>query len=149
VSDDLYHARLVELARAAYGHGALAPPRRFATRDNPLCGDQVTVEVRLAGGAVAAVAHRVKGCLLCQAAASAIGHYAPGAAVADVRAVAAQLRRMLREDGALPEGLWPELAAFAPVRAYKSRHTCVLLPFEALLDAVAGQNPWEEVILLP
>ena len=30
---------------------------------------------------------------------------------------------------------WPELAAFAPVHAHKSRHECVLLPFEALYQA--------------
>jgi hypothetical protein len=31
---------------------------------------------------------------------------------------------------------WPELAAFAPVHAHKSRHECVLLPFEALIRAL-------------
>lgn len=138
MSDDLYHARLVQLARAAHGHGVLAPPRRFATRDNPLCGDQVTVEVRLAGGAVAAVAHRVKGCLLCQAAAAALGARAPGAPEEEVRRAFVQVRALLQDGAELPAGHWPELALFAPVRAYKSRHRCVLLPFEALLDAVAG-----------
>jgi nitrogen fixation protein NifU and related proteins len=32
--------------------------------------------------------------------------------------------------------LWPELAAFEPVHRHKSRHDCVLLPFDALTQAL-------------
>jgi nitrogen fixation NifU-like protein len=136
VNDDLYHDRLVALARAAYGHGALAPPCRRAEADNPLCGDRVVIEVRIAHAAIEELAHRVKGCLLCQAAAAALGVRAPGAPEEEVRRAFVQVRALLQDGAALPAGHWPELALFAPVRAYKSRHRCVLLPFEALLDAM-------------
>jgi nitrogen fixation NifU-like protein len=36
---------------------------------------------------------------------------------------------------------WPELAAFAPVHAHKSRHDCVLLPFAALTQALDQLAP--------
>jgi NifU-like protein involved in Fe-S cluster formation len=36
----------------------------------------------------------------------------------------------------MADDLWPELAAFTPVHAHKSRHDCVLLPFEALAQAL-------------
>jgi NifU-like protein involved in Fe-S cluster formation len=42
---------------------------------------------------------------------------------------------MIRDGGTVPDG-WPDLAAFEPVRDAKSRHECVLLPFEALEQAV-------------
>jgi nitrogen fixation NifU-like protein len=139
VSDDLYHARLVQLARAAYGHGALAPPCRRAEADNPLCGDRVIIEVRLAHAAIEDFAHRVKGCLLCQAAAAALGVRAPGAPEEEVRRAFVEVRALIEDGAELPAGHWPELALFAPVRAYRSRHRCVLLPFEALLAAMAGR----------
>ena len=50
--------------------------------------------------------------------------------------VAEQLERAIRKDPAAGDGLWPELGAFAPVHAHKSRHDCVLLPFEALTEAL-------------
>jgi hypothetical protein len=36
---------------------------------------------------------------------------------------------------------WPELAAFVPVHAHKSRHECVLLPFEALIRTLDRVEP--------
>lgn len=47
-------------------------PTETATVDNPLCGDRVTIDVKLAGGKLAAIGHQVRGCLLCEAAAATI-----------------------------------------------------------------------------
>jgi nitrogen fixation NifU-like protein len=135
MSADLYHERLVALARAADGAGRLSPPARSGEADNPLCGDRVRITLRLDGDRIAALAHETRGCLLCEAAAAAIGRHAPGARTADIAQVAEALRRWLRDGAALP-ATWPELAAFEPVRAVKSRHDCVLLPFEAVRDAL-------------
>jgi nitrogen fixation NifU-like protein len=135
--DALYHDALVSLARAAAGAGRLEAPGATATRDNPLCGDRVTFEVLLAGGRIAAVAHRVRGCVLCQAAASFLGQRAPGASAAEVAGARTQVAALLA-GGTLPSAGWPGLEVFAPVRAVKSRHGCVLLPFDALGEALAG-----------
>lgn len=135
MSDDkIYHDRLVALARSADGHGALENPTGRATLDNPLCGDRVTVEVAVENGTVIAVAHDIKGCILCQAAAAAIGRHAPGADVAGLLAVIEAVPPMLTAEPAPPP--WPELDCFRPVRAIKSRHRCVTLPFEALGEAL-------------
>lgn len=136
MSDDkLYHDRLVALARAADGHGALDRPTGAATLDNPLCGDRVTVEVEVADGKVAAVAHDVRGCILCEAAAAAIGRHAPGADVTGLLAVIEAMPPMLAAEPAPPPP-WPDLECFRPVRKVKSRHRCVTLPFEALGEAL-------------
>lgn len=140
MSEALYHKAILDHARAAVGAGSLAAPDGAATVDNPVCGDRVTVEIDLADGAVGAVAHRVRGCVLCEAAASVLAGRAPGLTPDRVRAAADGFARMIRNGGPTPPG-WPELEAFAPVRAAKSRHDCVLLPFQAAeraLDAAAA-----------
>jgi nitrogen fixation NifU-like protein len=114
----------------------LERPQASATVDNPLCDDRVTIDLGLADGRVAAVGHKVRGCLLCQAAAAAIAVRAPGETPAALRAIGAALERAVRREPAAAEGLWPKLGAFAPVHAHKSRHDCVLLPFEALAQAL-------------
>lgn len=135
MSDALYHERLVALARAAHGAGRLAHPQAVATVDNPMCGDRVTIELSMDGGRVSALAHKVRGCLLCEASASLIGAHAPDATPDTLRAMADGMRALV-VDGADPPGAWPEAAAFRPVHDTRSRHRCVLLPFEALVQAL-------------
>lgn len=136
MDDQLYQAAIVGHARAAKGKGRLAAPDGSATIDNPLCGDRVTMDVTMDGDRVTAVGHEVRGCLLCEAAASMIGAHAVGSTRSELASVAEAAAAMLmsREGPITPP--WPDLASFAPVRAHRSRHNCVLLPFEALTTAL-------------
>ena len=134
MSDELYQARIVALAKSKAGAGKLAAPTKSARRDNPLCGDRVTIDVRLEGGKIAEIAHQVRGCLLCQASAAALASTAVGRdadGIADLRHNAE--RAIGREAGKAHE----PFDAFEPVAAHKSRQECVLLPFEALEDALS------------
>jgi NifU-like protein involved in Fe-S cluster formation len=137
VKDDLYHQAILDLAHQGTGHGRLETPQVSVRIDNPLCGDRVTLDLAMADGRVSALGHQVRGCLLCQAAAAVIGARAPGQSAPALRDSAERLRRLIvdgagADGGAATTGMWPELAAFAPVHRYKSRHDCVLLPFTAL-----------------
>lgn len=134
MNDDLYQQALLDLARAAHGAGTLPSPDGTALRDSPLCGDRVRIEVTLAGGRIEALAHDVRGCLLCQAAASLLGLRGAGLDAAQAGMLREQVAAMLA--GQAPPAGWPELALFAPVRPHRNRHGCVLLPFEALLAAL-------------
>jgi NifU-like protein involved in Fe-S cluster formation len=93
------------------------------------------MQVTVASGRITAVAHETKGCLLCRAAASALGARAVGEDEAAIESVATALESMLKNGAPVPAG-WPELSMFEPARAYPSRHRCVLLPFRALLAAL-------------
>ncbi|MGH6944919.1 MAG: Fe-S cluster assembly sulfur transfer protein SufU, partial [Geminicoccaceae bacterium] len=53
-----------------------------------------------------------------------------------LRAVARQLAKAIASTPETAGHDWPELAAFAPVHRHKSRHECVLLPFQALCEAL-------------
>jgi nitrogen fixation protein NifU and related proteins len=88
---------------------------------------------------VSALGHQVRGCLLCEAAASVIGAHAVGATRDELAIASESAKAMLKGSGkAAPP--WSEMDAFAPVRAHRSRHNCVLLPFEALTKALAATD---------
>jgi nitrogen fixation protein NifU and related proteins len=140
MKDDLYHQAIVALARQAAGAARLEAPQASATVDNPLCGDRVTIDLALADGRVQAVGHKVRGCMLCQAAAAAIVARAPGETAAALHEIAGRLDQAIRKDPAGLASLWPELQAFAPVHRHKSRQDCVLLPFKALVRALDQVN---------
>lgn len=131
----LYNHAILAEAKARHGHGRLAAPTVSVTCDNPLCGDRVTVDLDLAGVQVAAFAQTTRGCVLTQAAASVLGRHLAGASAADLLRATADIHGLLAGRDAEPA--WPELAMFAPVRAVKSRHECVLLPFAAAAEALA------------
>ncbi len=135
MSEQLYQERIVALAKAKVGAGKLASPTKSARRDNPLCGDRVTIDVTLEGqGKIKEIAHQVRGCLLCQASASALASVAVGRDAAGVANLRHEAERAIgREPGEAHE----PFAAFAPVRDHKSRQECVLLPLEALADALS------------
>lgn len=134
MSDELYQERIVALAKARTGAGKLATPTRTARRDNPLCGDRVIIDVKLDGnGTIAEIGHQVRGCLLCQASASALASLAVGKDAAGIAEIRHDAERAIgREEGTPRE----PFAAFAPVAAHKSRQDCVLLPLETLKDAL-------------
>jgi nitrogen fixation NifU-like protein len=136
MSDELYHQAILELAKKARQASRLEAPQATVTVDNPLCGDRVTLDLSLSDGRVREVGHRVRGCLLCQAAAVIIGERAPGKTPEALRAVARDLSEAIAGPSGAASMPWPELAAFAPVHAHKSRHECVLLPFEALTQVL-------------
>ncbi|MCW5733120.1 MAG: iron-sulfur cluster assembly scaffold protein [Enhydrobacter sp.] len=135
MSDELYQARIVALARSKLGAGKLADPTKSVRRDNPLCGDRVTMDVKLDDtGRILQIAHQVRGCLLCQASAAALVSIAVGRDAGGIAEVRHDAERALgREAGKARD----PFDAFEPVAAHKSRQACVLLPFEALKDALS------------
>ena len=137
-----YHAAIMSAAHRATGRGRLEAPDASAMVDNPLCGDRVTVDIRRAGPGegdpVLEIGHVVRGCVLCEAAATVIAEAGTGALASDLRAASDRVRDMLEHDGPPPEGKWQKAEMFLPVRPHPSRHDCVLLPFQALLEALDG-----------
>ncbi|MFA4969349.1 MAG: iron-sulfur cluster assembly scaffold protein [Sulfuritalea sp.] len=147
-ANSLYQDAIKQFAQAAHGHGQLAAATGEAKLDNPLCGDRVRMQVAVASGHIDAIAHETKGCLLCRAAASAIGARAVGQDEAAIESVATALENMLKNGAPVPAD-WPELSMFEPARAYPSRHRCVLLPFRALLAALTKSSRYSGAVTNP
>lgn len=131
MTDELYQDAIMAHARKPLHAGKLADADARATVDNPLCGDRVTIELKLDGTTIENVGHVVRGCALCQASASMLAEGAIGATAADVTTARDAVRAMLREQAAPPEGRFAAFAAFIPARSTPSRQECVLLPFAA------------------
>ncbi len=59
-----------------------------------------------------------------------------GASSDELRAVRETMKRMLKENGAPPEGRFADLKYLEPVRDYKARHASTMLTFDAVVDAI-------------
>jgi len=135
--EEIYSQRILELAAALQRTARLATPQATATAHSKLCGSTVTVDLAMEGDVVTDYGQKVKACLLGQSSASVMGREVVGSTAAELRAVGAAMRRMLKEDGPPPHGKWGDLAALEKVRDYKARHGSTLLVFDAVEDAIA------------
>jgi NifU-like protein involved in Fe-S cluster formation len=88
------------------------------------------------GDEVTDFAHNVKACALGQASSSIMARHVVGAKAEELRHLREAVRRMLKENGAPPDGKWADIAVLEPVRDYKARHASTLLTFDAVVDAI-------------
>jgi NifU-like protein involved in Fe-S cluster formation len=135
--DDIYNRRILELAADIPRLGRLPAPMATATAHSKLCGSKVVVDLSMDDGVVTDFAHDVKACALGQASASIMARHVIGSTPEELRAVRDQVRRMLKENGAPPEGKWSDAQVLEPVRDFKARHASTLLTFDAVVDAVS------------
>ena len=135
--EDIYTQRILELAANLPRAERLPHPDATATAHSKLCGSKVTVDLTMQGDVVSDYGQSVKACLLGQSSAAVMGREIVGSTAAELRAVGAAMRKMLKAGGPPPNGRWADLAALEPVRDYKARHASTLLVFDAVEDAIA------------
>lgn len=134
--DDIYNAKILELAGNIPRIGRLSEPDATARAHSRLCGSTVTVDLKMADGRVSDFAHDVKACALGQASSSIMARNVVGSTPDELRTLREAMRRMLKEGGSPPDGRWGDLKYLEPVRDYKARHASTMLTFDAVVDAV-------------
>jgi NifU-like protein involved in Fe-S cluster formation len=134
--NEIYNKRILELAADIPRLGRLPEPDGSATAHSKLCGSTVTVDLKVDRGVVSDFAHEVKACALGQASSSIMARNVVGSTADELREVREAMRRMLKENGAPPNGKWAELRVLEPVRDFKARHASTMLTFDAVVKAL-------------
>jgi len=134
--NDLYNDRILELSANMPLTRRLDAPHASATAHSKLCGSKIAVDLTMEGDSVTGYGQDVKACLLGQTSAAVVGQHIVGSTAGELREIAGQMRRMLKEGGEPPSGKWADLAVLEPVRDYRARHASTLLVFDAVLDAI-------------
>ena len=134
--NDVYNAKILDLAANIPRLGRLGSPDASARAHSKLCGSTVTVDLRMDGDTVTDFAHDVKACALGQASSSIMAHHVVGAHAQELREVRETMLKMLKENGPPPEGRFADLQFLEPVRDYKARHASTMLTFDAVVDAI-------------
>ena len=113
---------------------------REAAGHNPLCGDRVTVHVRLEDGVVQDVGFQGNGCAISTASASLMTQAVKGRSVAEVEKLFDAFHELVTSDPQreLDESGVGKLAVLGGVREYPVRVKCATLAWHTLRAALAG-----------
>ncbi len=136
---NLYDDPILQLANALEQTRPIGNPDRQATATNPLCGDRVTIQLEMDGDEIRHLYCQVRGCVVCRASCTDLARVAAGLDRARLKTLRDTLEQFLK--ASIDEPIVPaHLEVFAPVRAHRSRHRCVLLPYEATLRALTDPD---------
>jgi nitrogen fixation protein NifU and related proteins len=133
--DELYREVILDHYRKPRNRGELADATYRLEGMNPVCGDEIYLDVEIDGGRLAAMAFRGQGCSISQSSASMMTQRLTGHTIAEARSVAAEVRAML-VDGLTPAGDVGDLEALAGVAKFPARVKCALLGWNVLQQAL-------------
>jgi nitrogen fixation NifU-like protein len=136
---ELYQKLILEHHARPHHQGPLPDCTHEALASNPLCGDRVTLRLRLEGDRIAAARFEGDGCALSRASASLLTLAVTGRTPAEAEALATQLDRLVArgpENASADRALLGDLVALEGVRDVPARRRCVTLPWEALRAAL-------------
>ncbi len=106
---------------------------------NPLCGDQLTVYLRLEGDTIADVSFVGHGCAISTASASLMTEAVKGLPIGEVEALFQDVHAMLT-DANSPQRDFGKLVALSGVKEFPARVKCATLAWHTLHNALAGRS---------
>jgi nitrogen fixation protein NifU and related proteins len=113
---------------------------RKAEGYNPLCGDRLTVYLRVEDGRIQDVSFEGTGCAISKAAASLMTDSVKGKTLAEAEELFTRFHEMItRPPDAAVEDMG-KLSVFAGVRQFPVRVKCASLPWHTLHSAIAAHD---------
>lgn len=122
MTDSIYREIILEHSKHPNNYGTLDPHDYSYEDTNPLCGDEVRIDIRTANDAISEIAFSGQGCAISQASASILMELVEGKSLADIRAMDKQ-----------------QLLDELEVPLSPARLKCALLSFSVLKAALFGQ----------
>jgi nitrogen fixation NifU-like protein len=137
---DLYRDVILDHNKRPRNFGVLDPADARADGHNPLCGDRLTVMLRLDGDRIGDIRFEGKGCAISTASASLMTEAVKGMDLAAVARLRDSVQHALTEhDYVVPPELG-KLAALTGVREYPARVKCATLCWHTLDAALAHRS---------
>jgi nitrogen fixation NifU-like protein len=133
----LYQGTILEHAHRPKNVGPLLGATHEATLDNPLCGDRVTIQLKIEDDRVVDAKFSARGCLIAQAAASLFTEAAIGRSAVEVTALAHAVEA-IGESGE-PAALGP-LEVLTAAREFPARLACVSLAAKTARRALGAKR---------
>jgi nitrogen fixation NifU-like protein len=139
---ELYQSVIIEHDRSPRNFRRLTAPSHHATGTNPMCGDEVAVELQLdANGRITDIAFQGRGCAISRASASMMTAALQGKTTAEARELFEQFHALMTGGDADAKELG-KLVAFRGLAEFPMRVKCATLAWHAMRKALSpGPGP--------
>lgn len=138
----LYQEVILDHSKRPHNHRAMADATRAAQGYNPLCGDKISLFVKLDGGRITDISFQGSGCAISTASASILTETLKGKTLAEAEALFQTFHNLVT--GKTPsKGSDQELgklAVFSGVSQFPVRVKCATLAWHTLRSALAGSQ---------
>ncbi len=138
--NDLYREVIVDHNRSPRNFRQMADATRMAAGHNPLCGDQLTLYLKLRDGVVEDVSFQGSGCAISMASASLMTEVLKGKSEAEATRLFEKFHALVTDAGDETDPDLGKLAVLAGVRQYPSRIKCAVLSWHAMNAALHGET---------
>ena len=133
--DDLYREVILDHYKQPRNKGELDPRSARVEGNNPLCGDEIQLDIHLDEGEIDGIAFKGRGCSISQASASMMTEAVKDRPVGDVNGLIGTFKAMMHGDDVDTEALG-DLEALEGVQKFPVRIKCALLPWTTLEQAL-------------
>jgi nitrogen fixation NifU-like protein len=137
---ELYQEVIIDHNRCPRNHHAMADASVQANGFNPLCGDKLTVYVKLEDTKIISLSFVGIGCAISQASASLMTEALMGKTIEEAHALFHKFHQMLTQDDELQLESMDKLKVLAGVKAYPARVKCATLAWHTL-EAALNKDP--------
>ncbi len=135
---ELYQEVIFDHNRQPRNFHAMDDADRVADGNNPLCGDELTVYLRIADGVVADASFVGHGCAISTASASLMTEAVKGKPVEEVEALFRDFHALLTDTP--PDRDFGKLEVLTGVREFPARVKCATLAWHTLHNALVGEH---------
>lgn len=133
----LYQEMILDHYRRPRNKGTLANPDASVEMKNPLCGDEIALQVAFDAAGVCDLKFSGRGCSISQASASMMTQLVKGKSTEEIDAIRKQFRDLMLGDASADDSKIGSLRALAGVARFPARVKCALLAWNALESALA------------
>jgi nitrogen fixation protein NifU and related proteins len=136
--EELYKEVILDHYKNPRNKRPLGGDARSCSRNNPLCGDEITVHARIEDGRVAEVSFEGSGCSISQASASMLTESVAGRSVEEAESLAGDVRGMMEGKVEPTEDEFGDLVALKGVVKYPVRIKCAVLAWDVLQETLGN-----------
>ncbi len=138
---DLYQEVVFDHNRNPRNFRKMEDADRTVEGHNPLCGDRITLYLKLDDGRIADVSFQGQGCAISTASASLMTEIVKGKTIEEAEHLFEAFHQIVTgQDDDLKLEELGKLAVLAGVRQYPSRIKCATLPWHSLEAALKGEE---------
>jgi nitrogen fixation protein NifU and related proteins len=139
--NDLYRDVILDHNRRPRNFGVLEPADASVEGFNPLCGDRLTLRLKLDDDRISDIRFEGQGCAISTASASLMTEAVKGRTRVEALQLFDRVHQLLTDDAAPPADELGKLAALSGVREYPARVKCASLCWHTLVSALRSNSP--------